>query len=485
MAACISPLMADDTADALKALQAAVEKESAQKKPKDERAENYGERGEMGLMLLTQLRSAILRGDTSQLDEMLNQIPAYLKSEAVRDAADKLRTAVNAERSAKEKELAVRIEDAITAASKAVRDAKKPADLDEILSSLARLQEQGDGRYADRYRARIDKVRNARQFVLRWQDYLSNLDSGNLQQALQSLQSVSNENAAEIIPRSEILAKIVELSKGKQGGSGQAPQTPAQKIREILDNTKSLNAIPAAIDALAEFQRLPGRSSNNYNDPIVATKRELNSILQTYRAFQAGVPSQLTVRPSQTSPENIDAFDAILPLRVELLHLTAQQILNAGENVKPAANETVQQYLDRVMADAQERADARLIGRVKELQDALGGKQTTSSSIGFLQALLAAQNQEVAGQFVPAVISYQITLRAGGELVPAKAIGARLEALKAAHPEDYEKGMQLFLSNQVPAQPQNYGAAQPSNTITIPGSIAGKPAASPSPANTP
>ena len=485
MAACISPLMADDTADALKALQAAVEKEAAQKKPEGEQTDRYGERGDMGMMFLAQLRAAISRGENSQLDEMLNQIPVYLKSAAVRDAADKLRAAVNAERAAKDQELTARIDVAITAASKAVRDAKKPADLDETLSSLARLQEQGDGRYSDRYRARIDKVRNARQFVLRWQDYLSNLDSGNLQQALQNLQNVSNENAAEIIPRSEILAKIVELSKGKQGGSGQAQQTPAQKIREILDNTKSLDAIPAAIDALAEFQRLPGSSSNNYNDPAVATKRELTSILQTYRAFQVGVPSQLTVRPNQSNPETIEAFEAVLPLRVELLHLTAPQILAVGENLKPAADETVQKFLGRVMADAQERADARLIGRVKELQDSLSGKQNTGAPIAFLQTLLAAQNQEAAGQLVPAVISYQITLRTGGELVPAKAIGARLEAIKAAHPEDYEKGMQLFLSNQIPAQTQNYGNMQQSNTITVPGSIAGKPAVSPSPATTP
>ena len=488
MAACIFPLLADDTADALKALQAAVEKEAAQKNPEaaqtkseDEGSENYGRRGDMGMMFLAQVRAAIARGEPSQLDELLNQIPVYLKSEAVRDAADKLRTAVNAERAAKDQEFAARIDAAITAASKAVQDAKKPADLDETLSSLARLQEQGDGRYSDRYRARIDKVQNARQFVVRWQDYLANLDSGNLQQAIQNLQNASNENSANMIPRSEILAKIEELTKAKQGGSGQGQETLAQKISKILDKTKSLDAIPAAIDALNELQRQLG-SSNNYNDPVVATRNELKSILQAYRAYQAGIPCQLPARPNGSNPETVEASTAVLPLRVELLLLTAPRILNVGENLKPAAGETMDKYLARVMADAQERADAGLIGRVRELQDSLSGKQNMGNSLGFLQTLLAAQNQEAAGQFAPAVISYQLTLKSGGELVPAKAIGLRLEGIKTAHPEDFEKGMQLFLNNQTPSYPRGYsGNMQPSNTVTIPGPLPGNPAVSPSP----
>ena len=248
-----------------------------------------------------------------------------------------------------------------------------------------------------------------------------------------------------------------------------------------MEKTKSLDAIPAALDALTELQRQPG-SSNNYNDPVVVTRNELKTILQAYHAYQAGLPCQLPVRPNTSNPGTVEASDAVLPLRVEVLLLTAPRILNVGENLKPTAGETIDKYLVRVMADAQERADAGLIGRVRELQDVLSGKQNTGSSLGFLQTLLAAQNQEVAGQFAPAVISYQLTLKTGGELVPAKAIGQRLDGIKAAHPEDYEKGLQLFLSNQTPAYPRGYsGNMQPANTVTIPEPIPGKPAVSPSP----
>lgn len=487
LAAFASAAIADDTADAMKALQTAIEKEAAQKKPDEERMDRYG-RGDMSAMFLAQLRTALSRGESTQLDELLNQIPVYLKSDAVREAADKLRTAVNSERVAKDQAFAAQIEAAISSAAKAVQEAKKPADLDETLSNLARAQEQSEGRYSDRQRSRMDKARNARQFVTRWQDYLSNRDAGNLPQAIQQLQNVSNEGSAELIPRSEILARIQELSKPKESGTNkvqetnQVQETPAQKISAILAGTKSLDEIPSASEALAKIQK----PNDNWNDPALKTKKELDALRQAYLEYQAGLPCQLPVRSSQGNPQDIDAFNAVLPLRIALLRLTLPRYLNTGEALNLGPDETIQKYLDRIMSEAQARADARLIGRVKELQDALSGTQNTGNTIAFLQPLLAAQNQEAAGQYLPAVISYQLALKTGGELVPAKAIGSRLEAIKAAHSEDYEKGLQMFLNNQIPAQPQNfYRNMQPVTSIAIPGTAATKPAASPSPSAAP
>jgi len=445
--------------------------------------DRYGGRGDMSVVFLSQLEAAIARGEPTQLDEMLSQIPAYLKSESVRQAAEKLRKVLTAERTAKEQAIAARIDTAISDAIKAVHTAKKAADLDETLANLASMQDNGEARYSEKNRGRMDKLRNLRQFVIQWQDYLFNRDTGNLQLAIQNLQNANNGNSAEILPRSEILAMIDDLSKSKKS----AQESPTEKIGVIMEKTKSLDAIPAAIDSLTELQLQSGQPNYNYNDPIAAMKNELNAILQAYREYQAGMPALLSFRSNQSVPQVVEAFNAVLALRVELLRLTVARILGIDESLKPAADETIQKYLDRVMADAQSRADARLIGRVKELQDALVGKQSSGTSIGFLQPLLAAQNQEAAGQFIPAVISYQIALKIGGDLVPAKAIGSHLDGIKAAHPADFEKGMQLVLGNQTPAQPQNntYWNPQPANSVTIPGSVLGKTAVSPSPASAP
>ena len=67
-----------------------------------------------------------------------------------------------------------------------------------------------------------------------------------------------------------------------------------------------------------------------------------------------------------------------------------------------------------------------------------------------LLALLAAQNQEEAGQWMLAVISYQRGLRFGGEYVSPRGIGTRLDAIKAAHPAEYDQGLQWFLANVPP-----------------------------------
>jgi hypothetical protein len=480
----ISTVFAETTADALQALQSAIETEAAQKKT-DDSSDPYGRRGDMGPMFIAQLRSTISRGDLSQIEETLNQIPAILKSEAVRDAVAKLRTILSAEREAKEKAVANRVDSAIAGASKAVQSAKKAADLDETLGNLARMQDNGESRYSEKSRSRFDALRNVRQFVTRWQDYLFNRDTGNLQQAIQNLQS-ANDNSVDIIPRSEILRKIDELSKAKQPATVQTQETQAVEISAIMEKTKSLDAIPAAIESLTELQRLPRVSNSNFSEQIEGRKKELNAILQAYREYQAGLPAQLSLRQNQGYGQAVEAFNAVLTLRLELLRLTIVRTLGVEENLKPGADETIQKYLDRVMADAQERADARLIGRIKELQDGLTGTQSMGTALAFLQPLLAAQNQEAAGQLVPAVISYQTALKIGGELVPAKAIGIRLDRIKAAHPEDFEKGMQMFLNNTIPAQPQNnYGGMHPSTTVTIPGSLVGKPTPAPSPIPTP
>ena len=488
----VSTAFADDTSDALNALQSTIEKEPSPKQPQNA-GDMEGRPRDISAAMLAQLRAALSQGESPQLDEILNQIPIYLKSDAVRKAVDKVRSALNAERATRDKEVSDKIDAGIAAASKAVQGAKKAADLDQILNDLGNLQEQFVGQYSEAMRGRTEKVRRVRQFVLRWQDYLANRDEGNSQQALQSLQNIQNEDVTDIIPRSEIIARIGELSKAKPAEEAQKQETSGKKIREIVDQTNTLDAIPAALDALAGIQRSSDFSNRAWNDPITAVTNDLTAIYQSYSQYRAGLPSHLALGRNQQ--QSAEVYNIDLPLRVQLLRLVIPRVLEADENDKMDANETIQKYLNRMMARAQQTANVGLIGRVQELQNALNGDADAASSMGSaqnstvsvesLKTLLAAQNQEAAGQFAPAVISYETALKTCGELAPAQEIGARLDAIKKAHPEDFEKGMQLFLSNEPAAQPQSYNRY--SNTITIPGSIIGKTPSSPAPmpANTP
>jgi hypothetical protein len=60
--------------------------------------------------------------------------------------------------------------------------------------------------------------------------------------------------------------------------------------------------------------------------------------------------------------------------------------------------------------------------------------------------LLAGINQEAAGQYALAVVSYQNALKVSDTTIPAKFIGARLAAIKKDHSEDYDDGMRTLTS---------------------------------------
>ncbi|HVJ45101.1 MAG TPA: hypothetical protein VM511_01870, partial [Luteolibacter sp.] len=123
-------------------------------------------------------------------------------------------------------------------------------------------------------------------------------------------------------------------------------------------------------------------------------------------------------------------------------------------------DETVAAFLDRIAAEAKAREDGALGLRIKELRRILTRTYSygTQDNRG-MDAYVSGQNQETAGEMALAVISYQQALKSGSELVPAKRIGERLEAIKKSHPAEYEKGVEKFLNLSV--SPNLQGGERP------------------------
>ena len=370
------------------------------------------------------------------------------------------------------------IDAAVAAAAKAAQSATKAADLDETINNLFHLQE------AIGQQARDGRLQRVHQFLLSWQDYLAYAEQGNFLDALKTLQSAKENDESFVIPRSRILAAIGTLAhrstlQTRSATQQAARELPTDAIKTILAKAATLDAIPAAQDAL---DRLQPRTNpvDDSNNPYAATTNELAAIYRAYQCYKAGLPCKLSFKP-----QNEDAFTSTLPLRIQLVRLVIPQILGIEPNSKPDPNESIQKYLNRTMAAACQSGDGHLIGRVQELQDALEGNQTGSAtSLAFLNTLQAARNQEAAGQFTPAVISYEATLASGGNLAPTEAIGARLDAVKKDHPQDYDKGMQLFLANP-PSSPSPYITMHSADGIIIPGDALGEPTASATQAKAP
>ena len=72
------------------------------------------------------------------------------------------------------------------------------------------------------------------------------------------------------------------------------------------------------------------------------------------------------------------------------------------------------------------------------------------------ELFVSANNQEIAGQYSLAVLSYEQALASGTDLVPPKIIGERLAAIKADHLQEFQQGLDLYLTPPTPRYPAGY-----------------------------
>jgi hypothetical protein len=442
--------------DSLAALESAIRKET--EKPKTSGLEKRDQPRDAGLILLSQLREAIRRNDGRQTDAALAQIVALFESAPVRAVASKLRGELQVEQAAREKEMLAKIRAVLASASTAVKTARKPVDLDGTIRDLRNLAEQPQQSESPEIREESRKAQNARQFVLVWQDYLAADAAGNAQRAQQALQNASGI-ATDLMPRSQILSRADEISKRKSAD-------PAEPARQIAAKIKSLDDIPGALDALAALEPKPGISAGDYQGLVETLRLELSRISQVYREYQAGLPTSLQISGFDAPTRNEETFRIILPLRVQLLRTILPRALEVDEKLQINPDEPIRGYLDRVAAIAFEKGDLRLLVRARDMRNKLDGVLLSNDTLSVSQSLLAGLNQEEAGQWAAAVVSYETALKYGADVVPAKHIGERLEKMKAAHPREFEQGFQRFMTGLQSLRPNP--APNAADKIAIP-----------------
>jgi hypothetical protein len=138
----------------------------------------------------------------------------------------------------------------------------------------------------------------------------------------------------------------------------------------------------------------------------------------------------------------------------------------------PKLGETVAGYLNRMVEEGKARGDAHLIIQARSVQRwlATGSYMSSADSPG-VSLFAAGQNQEAAGQYLLAIVSYQNALKSGDDAVPAKQIGERLAALKSAHPQEYDQAINSLLG--MPRFP--VGAGSGANASALHGRERGEP----------
>lgn len=438
--------LTDKGKEAAKQLEDAMRQEAALEKPKTGEENHSGQNIKVSIM--PRMRELLANPDSPQFLESISQISAYFTSEPVLKSLGVLQKELRDEREANEKATMATIKDALAGAEKAVREAKVTADLDETISTLGKFRRRyGSGQRSEELNAAYNQVEPTLQFVTNWQNYLSAKIGGNLQSANDALRNLMNNNGPYLIPRSEILALVRDVSKIERAPDQSSPQ---EAIDQIIAGIKSLADVDDGIRKLRKLQE-GNRSNNSSWEPLNNLMQSLLLIDKTYQDFKAGLAVNIEIY-SRHSNVTGQGNALVSSLQSELYLLLLPRYVGAPQGTKARPDENVPRFMERIGKEAKERGDIIVASRTHEaLRILQRGSSFSNTDMEGLRTFVAGQNQEVAGQWMLAVISYQTSLKSGSDLVPSKVIGERLAALRSAYPKEFETGMERFLNPPAPA----------------------------------
>ena len=421
-----------------------------------------------GRMLLLQLRSAISRNDAMQIESALQGISGLIDSEPLRKECEEISSQMGIERDAREKKTEEEINGSLKRAAGAVRSAAKPADLDAVLHELGQLGGRRNEQESSRSVSNaLNKVQPTLQFVTHWQDYLASTVTGNIQaarEALNNLASGYNANQPDLIPRSEILARMQSLKAPQREQRRNSEEDEPEKkqpdhltvekplvfektSQTIAFDIKKLEELDGVVKAFEKLQSKP--EFRSYQSSINKTLETMAPLNRAYKELKAGLATNIQI-PSRNLESSL-LENEIVSLRAELILLALPRYLELPPKTMPKPGEGPYDFLSRITAEAISRNDYLLAARAHETQRMLREGTAPSPEEKSQAALfMTAHNQEAAKQFALAVASYEKALACGTNLVPPKAIGERLEAIKAEHPQEFQQGYDLFLMPPVP-----------------------------------
>jgi hypothetical protein len=344
------------------------------------------------------------------VESQLRQLLSAFNSQAVQQTGHDVIDELHKEQEAKTDAAAATIQDLLKRVSTTVANAKKPEDLDDLLVELQKFQNDRNGAYDPGSQALYQQVTNAFEFVKIWQNYLSHTATGQGQLANQDLQNLSQNNySVGIIPRSEILALLSSSSASQthgQTGMGDQQVALASEEMDIVKNVNSMDDLEPALQKLNDLQ------SKNPGDYIRGRPEVLRlvAVIRTYESIKAGLPVDI-------QNNTLTGDSSIKPevLR-DLLVYALQHYFSSYKGAAPTPTEDVAAYVSRVMADAATRQDWTLLKQTLSAETFLEAssaldRMSPQASMSGLSFLLAGMNQEDAGQYMLAVVSYQNALK--------------------------------------------------------------------------
>lgn len=378
---------------------------------------------------MNQVRANVL-ADNPNVEESIRALRGFSTSDKVHKLCDSLLAEALKSHEDNEAAFVKDVEEAIKRAGDAVLKAKVESDLGPTLSELSHLAHTRSPSpfvsTSSLLRSRAaQKLTDTINFVMQWQDYLTAHRLGNDDLANSKLRNLANN--ALIVSRSDIVALIKPVESKATPAS---PRGESNDMSEIVSKVQKLDDIPAALERIESLKRT---NSGAINYEVVGA---LTSMASAHEAFKNGLPMEISVH--NFSPTARIRFPQ---LANELLLLMMPRYFgNPERTAKPG--ETVQIFVDRTVNEAKSEKNWPLLLQAMELTRFLNGSGFPSNDTTPLRAFVIAQNQETAGQYAPAVVSYQASLRDTTGMVPIALVGERLKTIKTNHPKEYSEGMQ-------------------------------------------
>ena len=192
-------------------------------------------------------------------------------------------------------------------------------------------------------------------------------------------------------------------------------------------------------DALKELQ---ARRDELFNADLHTVPHDLESILAAYHLLRAGD----VAGASRRAMGGFDKHRKVVELRAEL----QLRILSAALEAPAQPGENPSSFMLRLASEAQRRKEWRRLAQILEAPERFPSAfHTVDHADRFaVRSFLAGRNLDEAEVWPAAVETYIRTLKTGSVFVPVDEIKQRLAAIRAAHPDDYQRG-----SDQASAPP--------------------------------
>jgi hypothetical protein len=411
---------------------------------------------------ISQVKTAIARGDQNSLRQVLTQIQAIFSSDEIARICTSLVDAVDKDITERNKKYLDDVDAAVEKAIKNCLAAKEPKELDSFIIELTRLSQQtSDYGGSEVVSKSSSKARSAVTFLCRWQDYLAQKKSGNDSAAVNILKNLSQDTSSyPFVSRSEILDRI-RIADGssptpvQDGGS--APKQPESASLPSLKD-KTLKDLPALKN---EIDQAIAKMGPNYNTsgPFYRFSQQLDEIMSAQTKVRYGlVGSVFSFCKNATYYGSSGASEEWLPLKQELLLMLLPSYLGLSSNYQPKAGELSADFLLRITKEARDKEDWFVVWKALETYQSVAFN--AAEVPGWLRAdvvgtslYLVGLNQEKAGLYLDAYRSYKASLAQPGQNLPLKQATERMNALLKDHEKEWGDALKV---NPVTTEPTTF-----------------------------